>query len=539
MAEGITPLTMLAAIIALLFFLVVLTEKAGYTQMCFRTKRHPAKWSFVGLCVAESLAMLCLVVGTQYTDDKEACVVMGALQYYFFQAAIVWLALFNTDLYIQTKAALATKKLSIHPSVRFDEQLQNNVMLSAVAWGVPAITLLTQLLAQDTEDSCYDGARYGGSGFCFVNTEYTFWLPYFGIATLFAVVGLYYTACWYVALAVAADAAPYPPKLLRRIGRDLKGASLSLGTGLLAYYCGSFISADNPASTSTMQAVFGVAIVVHSLVLFIYFVAIPAIYDVNPSWGYAAGAQYPISPDGSLDSRMSLGSVPSIGGGLRPMLVPMNMLREHTTTSPQQTQNQHSANTDPDAQYRRQQRKLFAQSWVMVPSDLTFFAKRLRAVAPKGRVGADKMKGVYKQCFPNRADEMEAFAAQAFMALDGQNTDGTISHHELCIFLAICAPTDVEARLHNIFALYDKNQDEQLSEEEVHNMLERVSEVLNGSGTVQAIQNRNIVDMIMAELKPLMTSPGPGKSLTIAKDAFIALKDQYNSALRQIIATEL
>ena len=42
--------------------------------------------------------MLCLVVGTQYTDDKEACVVMGALQYYFFQAAIVWLALFNTDL---------------------------------------------------------------------------------------------------------------------------------------------------------------------------------------------------------------------------------------------------------------------------------------------------------------------------------------------------------------------------------------------------------------------------------------------------------
>ena len=33
------------------------------------------------------------------------------------------------------------------------------------------------------------------------------------------------------------------------------------------------------------------------------------------------------------------------------MLVPMNMLREHTTTSPQQTQNQHSANTDPDAQY--------------------------------------------------------------------------------------------------------------------------------------------------------------------------------------------
>ena len=62
--------------------------------------------------------------------------------------------------------------------------------------------------------------------------------------------------------------------------------------------------------------------------------------------------------------------------------------------------------------YRRQQRKLFAQSWVMVPSDLTFFAKRLRAVAPKGRVGADKMKGVYKQCFPNRADEMEAFAAQ-------------------------------------------------------------------------------------------------------------------------------
>jgi len=32
------------------------------------------------------------------------------------------------------------------------------------------------------------------------------------------------------------------------------------------------------------------------------------------------------------------------------------------------------------------------------------------------------------------------------MALDGQNTDGTISHHELCIFLAICAPTDVEVR---------------------------------------------------------------------------------------------
>ena len=47
-----------------------------------------------------------------------------------------------------------------------------------------------------------------------------------------------------------------------------------------------------------------------------------------------------------------------------------------------------------------------------------------------------------------------------------------------------------KARLHNIFALYDKNQDEQLSEEEVHNMLERVSEVLNGSGTVQAVSSR-------------------------------------------------
>lgn len=532
MSERINTMTILAAVIALLFFLVVLTEKAGYTQMCFRSKRHPAKWSFVGLCLAESLAMLCLAVGSQYTGDKEACVVMGALQHYFFMATFVWLALFNTDLYIQTKAALATKKLSIHPSVRFDEQLQNNIMLSCVAWGVPAIVLLTQLLALDT-DGCYDGSRYGGSGFCFINKEYTFWVPYFGISTIFALVGIYYTACWYVALAVAMDAAPYPPKLLRRIGRDLNGAALSLVTGLLAYYCGSFISANNPASTPTMQAIFGVAIIVHSLCLLVYFVAIPAIYDVNTSWGVAAGAQYPVSPDGSLDSRMSLGSGPSVGGGLRPMLVPMNMLHEHSTTSPPK----HSA--DPDAQYRRRQRKLFAQSWVMAPSDLVFFAKRLRAVAPKGRVGADKMKEVYKQCFPNRADEMEAFAAQAFMALDASNTS-TLSHHELCIFLAICSPTDVETRLRNIFALYDKNQDEQLSEEEVHNMLERVSEVLNGTGTdAQAIQNRNVVDKMMAELKPLMTSPGPGKSLAMAKSTFLALKDQYNSALRQTIAAEL
>jgi len=44
---------------------------------------------------------------------------------------------------------------------------------------------------------------------------------------------------------------------------------------------------------------------------------------------------------------------------------------------------------------------------------------------------------------------------------------------------------------------------------------------------------------MMAELKPLMTSPGPGKSLAMAKSTFLALKDQYNSALRQTIAAEL
>lgn len=530
MTDSLESYTLMCAIIAIIILIVVAWEKSksSLSQSCFRTREHPAKNSFLGLCVAEILALLVLAVGALIKDDHEACVSFGALQHYTFQAVLIWLSLFNTDLYLQ--CVYATRSDRGTAASRAMYRKRNSVLFHGVAWGVPSITVLSQLL-QAKPEVCFDGNMYGGHGFCWITDDFAFWIPYLTISILFTVMGLWFTMHWFIVVSVAKDSPQNTAKLMMRISRDLRGASLSFFFGAIAYISGSFISANNPSSTSYMQIIFCVALLLHVVFLAVWFVVVPAIFDIKPTWGNVAGPQYPVSPDGSITSQMSLGSVPSVGnGGLRPMLVPHNMMREHSPSSLQE---------DPQIQYERRVRKQFAESWLIDPGPLAFFAKSLRASSPKGSVNPEKLASVWQSCFPDRKDETEAFVEQAFLALDIKKAK-LIDHNQLCLFLAIFPPQNLNDRLENAFVLFDKNEDSILSQEELRNMLEKITDLMNGSSAAKSLQNQNIVERMMTEMEPVMQQTSEGGELqSIAKSAFINLKHNFKSQLVQTVSMTL
>eukprot|EP00041_Stephanoeca_diplocostata_P015477 m.295716 g.295716 ORF g.295716 m.295716 type:complete len:520 (+) comp20046_c0_seq3:191-1750(+) len=479
MADSLNLVAVLGAVLAIFLLFIVFAEKSGMLESMYPVKKHPSANAFVQLVLAEIILLATVCIGTKYDGKESSCRVMGMLTHFFSLASVAWTCLITGDMYLRSKVVVENPGLPT--GLRHSLVAKNAMIVANIAWTIPAVVVL--IVGVRTESGCgkINGNEYGGDGFCWIIASKTMVWSYVLLIVLLSIAAIYFAAAWFIMMAAASDNGVISPKLCARIETDLTGCILTFVSGIIAFTALGFVDADNPASTESAQVVFGVGVVIHAVVLVYFFVALPAM--AKGTWN--AVASRAVSPDGSLGSiSMASAPVPGVAG--------YGVLPRGMALPSQNPMAVNSASVPPD---NFEQRRVLGASVQYSLNELTHFARKLRQAAPVGRITFAQFLDTYEKALPNKVEHPIQYAKQVFLLFDAEGV-GSVDVHQVLLTMAGCSFSTLEEQLNAIFTLYDPDGKNELTYDELFDLVKRIMTLDETTSSVDWLRQQDVTDML-------------------------------------------
>mmetsp|Transcript_7323 Transcript_7323/g.21637 ORF Transcript_7323/g.21637 Transcript_7323/m.21637 type:complete len:515 (-) Transcript_7323:99-1643(-) len=472
---GIGPVV--CAIVAIFLLCLVLSEKLQMLDALYPVKKHPARLAFINICVVEIAALALFVAGMYQVDHTEDCRTAGLLMHFFLLASVIWISFLVVDMALRSKLVTAPPFGSTEQE-RDAAAHRSSVVLACIAWGVPAICVITQTVPSG---KCWDASRYGGKDFCWISSDHTLNLSYYLPAALAAAIGIMVWLRWFLELSVAADKHVMSPKLVARVTTDMHGAIVAFFPGIAAYFAVASISTTRAEDSQPAQFIFCVGIVAHTLALAYYFVLVPA----NTPGEWTTSPRAPFSESGSLAS-IGMHSMGGQGMNGRMMAIPPSSAASSRRPS--------GVLSDSAAA-----RRALAMAIKFSLSELTLFSRKLHEVAPTGSITYAQFLATWGKCFPDKIGNGQEYVDHIFKTFD-RDGNGEIDHQELTLMLSATSFAGINDKVNAMFTLYDVNGDGALSQSELFQMTKRILNLEDDAMSTEWLRVRDISEMMHLEI---------------------------------------